>query len=45
VIIFIDDKKDEIENDEVKRETSTTMIVLMDVWLYANLWPLGSMRF
>ena len=27
VIIFIDDKNDEIENDDVKHETSMRMIV------------------
>ena len=42
MIIFIDDKKDEIENDDVKRETSMTMIVLKHVCLYesvAGLYP------
>lgn len=36
MIIFIDDKKDEIENGDVKRETSMTMIVLKDVCLYES---------
>ena len=40
VIIFIDDKNDEIENDDVKHETSMRMIVLRNEYLFDRVWPL-----